>query len=266
MDLWSSARQKWTVWVSTEHDTVHTLLSFSGTCHRGNITHTVAPPWLKKKFTLFLQGEISRRIAMFLQLKTKPLIEYSAITATIFPPPSPRAMLCGKFMVWKEDKYESTYVHKWVVSQVSDTEFWLISIQSLQLKTLSFKAQHRVLSSSMRYITVPQWWAQLPELTFPQKFTVMGHQSLDPGVHLEQHNLTKYLFQTMNPSFPLQKAVGTPQQHRFALARLEIISFPGYFHQVIHNIFSILTGQLNNVQNTYCTVICGVTVSLCCFG
>lgn len=44
-----------------------------------------------------------------------------------------------------------------------------------------FKAQHRIFSSLMRYIIVPQWRAQLPELTFPQKSKVMGPQSLDPG-------------------------------------------------------------------------------------
>lgn len=36
---------------------------------------------------------------------------------------------------------------------------------------------------------MPQWWAQLPELTFPQKSKLMGHQRLNPGVHFEQRNL-----------------------------------------------------------------------------
>lgn len=104
-----------------------------------------------------------------------------------------------------EDKYELTYVHNWVVSQVQDTQFWFISIQSLQPNTLSFKAQE-VFSSLTRYIIVPQWWAQLPELTFPRKSKLMGHQRLNPGVHFEQHNLLQNISSELwTPPYPSKK-------------------------------------------------------------
>lgn len=50
----------------------------------------------KRNSKLFLQGESTKRIAMFLQLKTKPLIEYTVVTATIFFPS--RTMVYGSLL------------------------------------------------------------------------------------------------------------------------------------------------------------------------
>lgn len=55
----------------------------------------------KKNSKLFLQQESTKRIAMFWQLKTKPLIEYTVIAATIFFPPKSHLVwkAVGHFMV-----------------------------------------------------------------------------------------------------------------------------------------------------------------------
>lgn len=225
MDLWISATEEWTLWVSTEHDTVHTLLSFSGTWQRKRVTHAVvhhvAPPWLRRKILKFSPRRKHKKNsnALAAQHQTTHWIYYLNYSTLFIPKCHIVWRAVGHFMVL-ENKHELNFITEWY-HRAKTLTFGLFLDNPSSLRD-SASRHKSVLSSVMRYIIVQQHWAQLPELTFPQKSQLIGHQRLEPGVHFEQHNLlqniSSELWIVLSSPTRLQ-AWCTAQQQRPALPR-----------------------------------------------